>query len=707
MTHLCYLPIKSLRLVQRTLSTGLKAAYWHTTKQTNASITHVSSLHFLIHFIHPSLPYRQIKIEDFLMLCGFDGNVNLSDALHSLRVNIGKFTDCVVADPSALAGDTPLVLPNEVQSLRQIPLKFWQLCHNALQFRTQRPSNLPVSVKGIYTWNLNSWSPGLPTNVHKTWIVKTMLKQAPVLLQETKWNQANLQYLSHTWPDIKVVTTLAKQNPGEQAGVAILFPPGWKVLEERVLVQHYAVAARVEYQACTIWLVSVYIPPNSPKPFVSTTLQTVLALTDYPVFVGGDFNRCDQNHFHTWDDFLVQAGLTDVDPALPTYKYQDQESALDRFLVPSLFLDTTQLFARIYGRYRIGTCHHKALMLRLKMKPRLRPHPQSEKHHTIPTQVFLDPTVASESLQAAARQASLLALKRKISLAQETRLANVVLSQHCRAVVWSWWRTHSCHFKKLSPLKRLYKLLGKEQTYLHIRQDEVRLLYEQSADTDLLHPWQAQQGCLLIPATIVAAALQAAEVATATNLQMPFGTDNTDPVQRIRRQKIFWDRLKTVCPRGTFYRGPLLQHNGQECRTALEYDEAMLATRDFWFTHPIKYDRDWRDTLSAYRRCVSPWPEIPEPTEQDYIEHLLLTKDSAPGPDGLPYALWRMFPQQTAAILQDDFHHILAGVLAPPTQVGVWIPKAKQGPTADFFRPLGMPDTLDRLQDGTTAAILF
>ena len=534
-----------------------------------------------------------------------------------------------------------------------------------------------------------------------------MLKQAPVLLQETKWDQANLQYLSHTWPDIKVVATLAKHNPGEQAGVAILFPPGWKVLEERILVQHYAVAARVEYQACTIWLVSIYIPPSSPKAFVSNTLQTIIALTDYPVFVGGDFNRCDQNHFHTWDDFLVQAGLTDVDPALPTYKYQDQESSLDRFLVPSLFLDATQLFACIYGRYRIDTCHHKALMLKLKMKPRLRPHPQSEKHHTIPTQVFLDPTIASESLQAVARQASLLALKRKISLAQETKPASVVLSHHSRAIVWSWWRTHSCHFKKLAPLKRLYKLLGKEQTHLHIRQEELRLLYEQSADTDLLQSWQTQQGCLLIPATVIASALQATEVATATNTQMPFGTDNTDPVQRIRRQKIFWDRLKTVCPKGTFYHGPLLQHNGQECRTALEYDEAMLATRDFWFTHPVQYDRDWQDTLSAYRRCVAPWPVIPEPTEQDYIEHLLLTKDSAPGPDGLPYALWRMFPQQTAAILQDDFHHILAGALAPPTQVGVWIPKAKQGPTADFFRPLGMPDTLDRLQDGTAAAILF
>ena len=707
MTRLCQLPIKSLRLVQRTLSTGLKAAYWHINQQTNASITHVSSLHFLIHFIYPRLPYRQIMIQDLLNVCGFDDNVNLSDALLSLRVNIGKFTDCIVTDPSTTEDDTPFILPNEVQSLRHIPTRFWQLCHKILQFREQRPSNLPVSVKGIHSWNLNSWSPGLPTNVHKTWIVKAMLKQAPVLLQETKWDQANLQYLSHTWPDIKVVATLAKHNPGEQAAVAILFPPGWKVLEERILVQHYAVAARVEYQACTIWLVSIYIPPSSTKAFVSNTLQTIIALTDYPVFVGGDFNRCDQNHFHTWDDFLVQAGLTDVDPALPTYKYQDQESTLDRFLVPSLFLDTTQLFARIYGRYRIDTCHHKALMLRLKMKPRLRPHPQSEKHHTIPTQVFLDPTIASESLQAVARQASLLALKRKISLAQETKPASVVLSHHSRAIVWSWWRTHSCHFKKLAPLKRLYKLLGKDQTHLHIRQEEVRLLYEQSGDTDLLQSWQTQQGCLLIPATVIASALQAAEVATATNTQMHFGTDNTDPVQRIRRQKIFWDRLKTVCPKGTFYHGPLLQHNGQECRTALEYDEAMLATRDFWFTHPVQYDRDWQDTLSAYRRCVVPWPVIPEPTEQDYVEHLLLTKDSAPGPDGLPYALWRMFPQQTAAILQDDFHHILAGALTPPTQVGVWIPKAKQGPTADFFRPLGMPDTLDRLQDGTVAAILF
>ena len=53
------------------------------------------------------------------------------------------------------------------------------------------------------------------------------------------------------------------------------------------------------------------------RPIVPNTfrfhVQTILALDDHPVFVEGDFNRSDQHHFQTWDNFLVQAGLTDVD----------------------------------------------------------------------------------------------------------------------------------------------------------------------------------------------------------------------------------------------------------------------------------------------------------------------------------------------------------------------------------------------------------
>ena len=50
---------------------------------------------------------------------------------------------------------------------------------------------------------------------------------------------------------------------------------------------------------------------------------------------------------------------------------------------------------------------------------------------------------------------------------------------------------------------------------------------------------------------------------------------------------------------------------------------------------------------------------------------------------------------------------LIAGARAAPVQVGVWIPKAKLGPTADYFRPLGMPNTCDRLVDGTIAAVIM
>ena len=40
-------------------------------------------------------------------------------------------------------------------------------------------------------------------------------------------------------------------------------------------------------------------------------------------------------------------------------------------------------------------------------------------------------------------------------------------------------------------------------------------------------------------------------------------------------------------------------------------------------------------------------------------------------------------------------------------QVGGWIPKAKAVPTADHFRPLGMPNTINRLVDGSTAGTYY
>lgn len=95
----------------------------------------------------------------------------------------------------------------------------------------------------------------------------------------------------------------------------------------------------------------------------------------------------------------------------------------------------------------------------------------------------------------------------------------------------------------------------------------------------------------------------------------------------------------------------------------------------------------------------------PEP--KDFLSTLLHTKDSAPGPDGIPYSAWRLLLCVTVDALISYFHDIIGGTALPPMQVGVWIPKAKAGPEADHFRPLGMPNTLDRLVDGSIAAYVM
>ena len=80
----------------------------------------------------------------------------------------------------------------------------------------------------------------------------------------------------------------------------------------------------------------------------------------------------------------------------------------------------------------------------------------------------------------------------------------------------------------------MYKLLGKEQAHLHIKQEELRQLYEQSASPELLQPWQVQQGSFLVTTAVIAAALQAAEVSAGANTVL-----------------LFWQRRCKSYPEGT------------------------------------------------------------------------------------------------------------------------------------------------------------
>ena len=145
---------------------------------------------------------------------------------------------------------------------------------------------------------------------------------------------------------------------------------------------------------------------------------------------------------------------------------------------------------------------------------------------------------------------------------------------------------------------------------------------------------------------------------------------------------------------------------GKQCQTDIDLSAAMLATRKFWFQSPVKYDPEWTPYLEQYKAQVQVWPHVPPPQKEDLIKSVLATNDSAPGPDGIPYAAWRLHPATSAEAMTTHLDDICRSAVPPPCSVQAWIPKAKMGPTADNFRPLGMPSTFERVIDGSIATVM-
>ena len=157
MTVLARLPIGTLRLIQRTISTGLRASYWLTYREhCGRTITQVSSLHFLIHFLSPKMAYRRIRTSDLAIACGFHPHVELEKAKQTL-LRLLREHRIWNSDEAISSSDSLLVMSNDLTTLQLVPKRFWNLCRQILEFRLQRPTNLPVSIRCIYSWNLNSW----------------------------------------------------------------------------------------------------------------------------------------------------------------------------------------------------------------------------------------------------------------------------------------------------------------------------------------------------------------------------------------------------------------------------------------------------------------------------------------------------------------------------------------------------------------------
>ena len=274
------------------------------------------------------------------------------------------------------------------------------------------------------------------------------------------------------------------------------------------------------------------------------------------------------------------------------------------------------------------------------------------------------------------------------------------------ACFWSWWRSlppdiNPAHDR---PFLKARKFAHLPAQWVNVPRPVVEdlILQSQVAVLANLDGLIISNGSVSLPRATIQAMFDIIDEYLTGAPYVPF--DSTDSqVRGLGTMVAFWERMRNICPKPNIYNGPILQRDGSQCLTSSDLDRAMLATRDFWFEDPVSSHTDWDCVLDVYAQAQE-WPAIGLPDKQMLLATLLHTKDSAPGPDGLPYAAWRLLPEVTVDAMMSYFYDILDEQALPPLQVGVWIPKAKMGPEADNFRPLGMPNTLDRLVDGTVAA---
>ena len=571
-----------------------------------------------------------------------------------------------------------------------------------LVYRKEIRQDLPFRLKRLHVWNLSGWNPSVKGSDAKMRLVKRLLRTGPVLLQETRWHAETHQVLFHNIPGIQVAHT--QGNPTDRGGIsggtAILIPPGWKIDRTEIILPGRIVMAVIQDRYSTIGILSVYLHPTTK---VNELRELVMwarnSRIDFPLYLGGDFNQADVSCPDLWQDLLIQAHVTDICPQIQTFEGPNGKSALDRILCPTDYIAAAQMDVLVSATRRHHLSGHYQLTATFVVRPKVKSNNADPIHQTIPSDVFCpgkneaDPYVIPNDLQE---------LIRRIQRLPQADEVDFV------ATVWSWWRqqpTPSNH-PRIPDYELLRKFLKIRAEVLHIPSTHFYALQAATHHifaTNVIS--EIYPGKVTIRSDLLKQIFDFLDQITASR-RYPDLEQVNQQARGIGSNITFWNRLRAICPKGTIYNGPVHNRTGEQCTTSKMLDEAMLDTRHFWFEKPQDGIEEWEPVLTEYQ-TASMWPEIEMPNKQDFLHTLLGTKDSAPGPDGIPYSAWRLSPEDSYPVLDQLMMRMVAGLRAAPVQVGVWIPKAKVGPTADFFRPLGMPNTCDRLVDGTIAAVVM
>ena len=261
-----------------------------------------------------------------------------------------------------------------------------------LNYRLDNNGALPTRMKSFHSWNLSSWV-STATQDYRLRRCKRLLRSGPICIQETKWKGPETEALYQSLPGVQIVHTsaVAFNERTCTGGVAILFPPGWQVLEEVILVKGRCVAALVQDRTCKFYVISVYIHPDNRNGDMEALLRAWRFLEEKSeyTFLAGDFNGIDKHSPQLWDKFLLQFQCSDVYPDLATFRHARGVSCLDRGLVPDSLTNSSKLYASASALTSHVANGHDIVKIKINVKPNVLNNPRHLKHEVIPSGVFM------------------------------------------------------------------------------------------------------------------------------------------------------------------------------------------------------------------------------------------------------------------------------------------------------------------------------
>ena len=643
------------------------------------SLSYCRDLCFLPHLLKVKTSWKDISVQDFSVAFNIDGSLLMND-------------------------DQKILCLPDIQNPLFLSSRFWERCAQLIDHRLSIRQNLFVGIKQVSTWNVGGAAIHR-LNMNKLRAFRRLGSQGILCLQETRWSQSGDTSMQQRLNKMQVAHTPAVVTDagGRSGGVAILFPLGFSMLQHVVILESRIHAVLLQSRTVTFWIVNCYLHPLE-KGDSLRALQSWIgsdSCSKYQIIMCGDFNQADVTHKDQWDRIIQSADLHDLTTGVSTYHHQEVHSELDKVLSPLELISSNHLHFTIRTECHWVKAGHDTVKVSFRPRAALEVEPHHSFHLTLPTSVF---KLADAHMDYRNQDVNLADLQLMLSRCPHPTFYGL------QSIFWKWWHSMDNEDTKprISSFLLLRKKLERGQALIWATEEQISSFRRHLPGYMALDSGHipSTNGFCHIPASVLEKAFEIYDLQQAHTQATEINRSVVDKIRGLNSTNVFWQRMRSICPRTIFYPGPIQKSDGSICKTGEDMDEAMLETRQFWFDDPVSDDPQWDYILKCYADATKFWPEVPLPTDSDYTAAVLSSKDSAPGPDGLPYAAWRVDVTQSSEAMVHFMARIQSQCAVPPVSVGVWIPKAKLGPTANHFRPLGMPSTFERLVDCTAAAVL-